>query len=153
MANEIGTLASGIFVAEFDSNTGIATISQISGWLQHNLGMLNTHIFSDFSGTDPGLEDEENAIFTQLYLAEFYKKASRSALRGVTQDTGSIVEITEGDSTVKFANKGEVGKTYRGLSRDSWAEAQRLIHAYNLYEADPRQVVGYEGGTGATGTY
>jgi hypothetical protein len=149
MANEIGTLASGIFVSEFDSDSTITSISSISGWLQHNIGLLNTYLYTDFSGTDPGLEDEENAIFTQLYLAEYYKKMSRSALRGVTQDSGSLVEVTEGDTTVRFANKGEIGKTYRGLSRDSHDEAMRLIHSYNMYEARPRQVVGYEVGTGA----
>jgi hypothetical protein len=148
MANEIGTLASGIFVSEFDSNTGIASISSISGWLQHNIGLLNTYLYSDFSGTDPGFEDEENAIFTQLYLAEYYKKLSRNALRGVVEDTNSLVEVTEGDTTVRFANKGEIGKTYRGLSRDAYSEAERLIHSYNMYEAKPRQVVGYEGTTG-----
>lgn len=142
--NEIGVLASGIWVAEFDSNTGINTIESISGWLQHNIGLLNTHIFADYSGENPGMEDEENAIFTQLYLHAYYKKLSRSALRGIISDESSIIEVEEGDSRVRFANRGEVGKTYRGLSTDAWNEAQRLIHSYNMYEASPRQVGGYE---------
>ena len=153
MANEIGTLASGIFVSEFDSDTGINTIGSISGWLDHNVGLLNTHLYTDFSGSDPGFEDEEEAIFTQLYLHQYYKKLSRSALRGVITDNGSLVEVTEGDTTVRFANKGEVGKTYRGLSRDAWDEAQRLIYAYNRYEARPRQVVGYEASSGSAVGY
>jgi len=44
-----------------------------------------------------------------------------------------------------------VGKTYRGLSRDAWDEAHKLIYAYNMYEARPRQVVGYEASIGASG--
>ena len=148
MANEIGTLASGIFVSEFDSDSTITSIASISGWLQHNIGLLNTYIYSNYSGENPGFEDEEKAIFTQLYLAEYYKRLSRSALRGVIADTNSLVEVSEGDTTVRFANKGEIGKTYRGLSRDAYDEAKKLIHAYNMYEARPRQVVGYEGDTG-----
>lgn len=146
--NEIGDLASGIFVTEFDSNTGINSISSISGWLQNNIGILNTYLYTNFSGENPGFEDEENAIFSQLYLSEHYKKLSRSALRGVTEDTGSIVELVEGDTQIRFANKGEIAKTYRGLSRDAFDRADKLIHSYNMYEARPRQVVGYEGGTG-----
>ena len=44
-------LASGIVETEFDGDTGIATVSAVSGWLFENLGRLNTHIYTDFNCT------------------------------------------------------------------------------------------------------
>ena len=45
-------LASGIVETEFDGDTGIATVSAVSGWLFENLGRLNTYIYTDFSTRD-----------------------------------------------------------------------------------------------------
>ena len=39
MPNVLEDLASGIVVTEFDSDTGIATVSAVSGWLYENLGI------------------------------------------------------------------------------------------------------------------
>jgi hypothetical protein len=146
--NEIGTLASGIFVAEFDSNTGLNSISSISGWLQNNIGALNTLIYADFSGEDPGFEDEENAIFSKLYMSVYYQKESRAALKGVTDGTNNLLEVTEGDTTVRFTNRNEVSKTYRGFARDNREELINMVGAYNMYEAKPVQVGGTEASTG-----
>jgi len=142
MSNSIGTLASSIFVSEFDSDTSLNNIISISGWLQGNIGLLNTNIYRDFSGSNPALEDEENAIFTQLYLHQYYVKQARASLRTAVSASGGLSEVTEGDTTVRFASRGEVGKTYRGIAKDCYSELQRLIHAYNMYEARPRQVGG-----------
>ena len=59
MAN-IQEIASGIFFYEFDADTGETNISMISGWLQANLGELNSLIYTDYSGasTDLGLEEQ-----------------------------------------------------------------------------------------------
>ena len=48
-------LASGIVEYEFDSDTGIATVASVSGWLHENLGKLNTYIYTDFSASAQGL--------------------------------------------------------------------------------------------------
>lgn len=140
----IGDLASGIFVNEFGSNTGNASISSISGWLTHNLGLLNTNINTVFSGTDPAFQNEEKAIFTQLYLGHYYQRQAMNALRNIVTDVNGIVEIQEGDTKVVLANKNEVSKTFRGLSRDSFEQARMLTHSYNMYESKPSQVVGWE---------
>ena len=48
MPNEPKILANSVFVNEFDSDTDMATLSVISGWFEHNLGELNTLIFTSF---------------------------------------------------------------------------------------------------------
>jgi len=151
--NEIGTLASGVWLSEFDSDTGINTIGSISGWMQQNLGLLNTLIYTDFSGTDPAMGLEESAIYSHIYLGEYYSKQSRAALKGIADDSGGLVEVTEGDTTVRFSNKNEVAKTYRGLARDHKEIIDQMVHSYNMYEAKPTQVAGYEGSTGDFSTY
>ena len=47
----VSTIATGIYRDEFDSNTGYQSLSQISGWLENNVGLLNTEIYSAFSGS------------------------------------------------------------------------------------------------------
>ena len=147
----IGDLASGIFETEFDSNTGAASISSISGWLQHNIGLLNTYLNTDFSGQDPAFEDEEKAIYTNLYMGHYYKKQALNTLRGIASDTNGLLEVTEGDTTVRLTNKNEVSKNFRAISRDYFDEAKKLIHNYTIYESKPQQIVGYEVGTGNYG--
>ena len=78
--NEFKVLANSVFVNEFDSDTDMATLSQISGWFENNIGELNTLIFTSFSGSGIGVTDsikivpenkfgyEESGIFKQLYL-------------------------------------------------------------------------------------
>ncbi len=50
MPNVLEDLASGIVVTEFDSDTGIATVAAVSGWLNENLGQVNTYLYTDFFG-------------------------------------------------------------------------------------------------------
>jgi hypothetical protein len=47
--NDFEILANTVFVNEFDSDTDMATLSQISGWFENNLGELNTVIVAEFS--------------------------------------------------------------------------------------------------------
>ena len=47
----VSTVATGIYRDEFDSDTGYQSISQISGWLENNVGLLNTQIYTAFSGS------------------------------------------------------------------------------------------------------
>jgi hypothetical protein len=55
--NEFKVLANSVFVNEFDSDTDMATLSQISGWFENNIGELNTLIFTSFSGSGIGVTD------------------------------------------------------------------------------------------------
>ncbi len=77
-------LASGIVETEFDSDTGIATVAAVSGWLFENLGKLNTYIYTDFtgngaSGTYGAIDIEAQNILKELYLNNYYNKEDSNA--------------------------------------------------------------------------
>jgi len=87
----VSTVATGIFRDEFDSDTGYESLSSISGWLENNVGLLNTQLYTAFSGSgttdgDTALQAtgtfkyEESDIFKQLYLVNYYKKKTRAVI-------------------------------------------------------------------------
>ena len=146
-------LASGIVETEFDSDTGIATVASVSGWLFENLGRLNNYIYTDFngataSGTYGVIDIEAQSILKELYLYNYYTKQSRNALRGITDSSVSgdnILSLKDGESSVSLINRNEVSKVYRGLANDSLANIERLSASYNIYQAQPRQLHGVDG--------
>ena len=142
MAN-IQEIASGIFFYEFDADTGETNISMISGWLQANLGELNSLIYTDYSGASTDLGLEEQNILKHLYLMHYYKKKSRNAIKtiGSSTPTNNVVSIRDEDSSVTFLNGNEVSKQFVILSKDHGAELNKLVHAYNSYQGKPVQVV------------
>lgn len=146
--NDFGTIASNIYYFDFDGDSSITSISAISGWLQSNLGQLNTLLYSDFSGDGSNLTLEAAVIHKELYLCNYYSKQSRNALRGILNtsslDGSNILSIKDADSSIAFVNKNEVSKVYRGLSMDSKSNIDKLVAQYNIYSAEPRQVAGIE---------
>jgi hypothetical protein len=146
-------LASGIVETEFDSDTGIATVSAVSGWLFENLGRLNTHLYTDFNGynatgTYGVIDNEAQNVLKELYLYNYYTKESRNALRGIVSSSVSgdnILALKDGESSVTFVNRNEVSKVYRGLAKDSMDNVVRLSAQYNIYQAEPRQLGGVDG--------
>jgi len=142
MAN-LQQVASGIFFYEFDADASETNISMISGWMQANLGELNNLIFTNFSGADADFLPEQANIYKQLYLGHYYKKKSRNAIKAVAGGTGNaIISIRDEDSSVTFVNSNEISKQFRTLSRDAFEEMNKLIFAYNYYQARPTQVIG-----------
>ena len=145
-----GDIATGIFDDEFDADTGYATVGSISGWLEANVGLLNTRIYSSYSGSGDfvtptgNFKFEEEAIFKQLYLKNFYVKKVRSVLRGIDNSV-DFISLREGDSMITRTNKNEIAKTYKSLSNDAEANLKDLISQYNLYNAKPLQVAGSDG--------
>jgi len=142
----ISGLANDIFVNELDS-TGV-TFTSVSGWLNENIGMLNTYLYTSFSGSDgqvSGMGLEERDIYKEMYLYHYYTKQARNTLRGIVNDTnGNIVSVRDGDNSINFVNKNEVSKTYKGFARDSYEKMLRMSQSYNSYNAAPRQVGGIE---------
>lgn len=142
-------LAHEIFTVEFGSDTSVTTFSQISGWFSTNLGLLNNLLYSNFSGSDPSLGEEEKSIFKELYLSNFYTKQARNALRGILSSSNNgdnILSVSDGDNSITFVNRNEVSKVYRGLASDSQTKLKDLIATYNSYKAEPRQLGGIEAG-------
>ena len=153
MPNHSEILANTVFVNEFDSDTDMATLAQISGWFENNLGELNTLIFTTFSGSGDGghpdqiftpkLGIEESGIYKQLYLRHFYKKKARNVLKGIDSSV-DFISLREGDSMITRTNKNEIAKTYRGMAKDAEEELEKQVYAYNFYQSRHRQVVGSE---------
>jgi hypothetical protein len=179
--NPIGALATSILDTEFDYITGSegdALLSTTSGWLAANVGMLNVLIYTKFnSGNLSALpltgaqasgwiwQPEEEAIYKQVYLQEYYNKEARKILRntvnttttsGSTTDTDyTLTEWTslrEGDTQIQrqaivlsATQKNESSRIVRGFANDATDELMRLIHNYNMYNAVPRQVAGNDG--------
>ena len=157
VAYSVHDLADEIFGNEFEYDSGYAQFYYISGWLANNVGMLNTKIYSQYS-VDNGnfiptgtFQQEERAIYKQLYLYEFYTKKTRQVLRGVDSSV-DFVTLREGDTMITRTNKNELAKTYRGLANDARDEMEKLVTSYNIYRSAPVQVAGEDGSPIFTGS-
>ena len=152
MPNVLESLASGIVTTEFNSDTGIATVANVSGWLYENLGQVNTYLYTNFSGDNAtgtyGFMDiEAQNVLKQLYLSNYYSKEARNALRGITKSSVSgdnVLSLKDGESAVTFINRNEVSKVYRGLSNDCMDKVTQMSAQYNIYQAQPRQLGGID---------
>ena len=153
MATVLEDLASGIVVTEFDGDTGIATVANVSGWLYENLGQVNTYLYTDFtgdlaSGTYGVMDIEAQNVLKELYLSNYYNKHARNALRGIVDSSVSgdnVLSLKDGESSVTFINRNEVSKVYRGLASDCMDKVTRMAAQYNIYQAEPRQLGGIDG--------
>lgn len=157
----VSTVATGIFRDEFDSDTGYASLSSISGWLENNVGLLNTQLYTAFSGSgttdgDTAIQAtgefkyEESDVFKQLYLVNYYKKKTRAVLRNIDSSV-DFITLRDGDSVITRTNKNEIAKTYRGLANDAEARLEMLIAKYNIYGSPPLQVAGLDAAATTSG--
>ena len=152
MPNVLESLASGIVTTEFDSDTGIATVASVSGWLYENLGQVNTYLYTNFSGDNATgtyeiMDIEAQNVLKELYLSNYYNKEARNALRGITKSSVSgdnVLSLKDGESAVTFINRNEVSKVYRGLANDSMDKVTQMAAQYNIYQAQPRQLGGID---------
>jgi len=178
MPNQFGQLASGIVQYEFDYITGIEAeteVSKVSGWLFNNLGELNTLLYTSFGSgwlnqesgwagaTGNYLQQEEKAIFTQIYLRDYYNKQARITLRYFTRSVINPGEfpdyemtpwttLKEGDTTIQrdaikttATARTQAARNFRYLAEVADAELQALVYKYNYYQAHPRQTAGNDG--------
>jgi hypothetical protein len=153
MPNVLEDLASGIVTTEFDSDTGIATVANVSGWLYENLGQVNTYLYTDFSGANASgtygaIDIEAQNVLKELYLSNYYNKQARNALRGIVDSNVSgdnILSLRDGESSVTFINRNEVSKVYKSMANDCMEKITQLAAQYNIYQAQPRQLGGVDG--------
>lgn len=134
-------LAKSVFQTEFLGDTGIVPESYIRAWMYANLGRLNTLINTQFSGVDAELDLEAQAIYKELYLHNYYKRQASASIKGVL-DGGDILSMRDANSSITFANRNEIAKSYKSMAEESLATAKELASKYNLYQAQPRQVLG-----------
>lgn len=157
VAYSVHDLADEIFANEFEYDSGYAQFYYISGWLANNVGLLNTKIYTQYSVENSNFvptgtfQQEERAIYKQMYLYEFYTKKTRQVLRGVDSSV-DFVTLREGDTMITRTNKNELAKTYRGLANDAREEMERLVSSYNTYQSAPVQVAGEDGSPIFTGS-
>jgi hypothetical protein len=144
--NIFGEIATEIVDEEFDYLTGseiTSEVSFVSGWLSGHIGDLNILLNQSFSGEDPELAEEEQAIFKDVYMLRYYKKKMHDTLRGIDSSV-DWQTIREGDSLVTRTNKNEVAKSWRAAAKDTESLLNEKVAKYNIYEAHPRQVVEYD---------
>ena len=147
MPNIYSIIATGIFDNEFDGNTGIATVSQISGWLSANVGGLNVLLHQNFTGEDPSIDNAASNIFSKQYMLSYNQRAARNALRGVINSStngDNILSVSDGDNKISFVNKKEVAKEFSSAAKELALEIDSLSYKYALYAATPLQVAGYD---------
>ena len=145
-ANENNPLA-------LETTTSFYNESTVGGNFQSD---INTALYTSFSGVNgevSGLLLEEQNIYKEMYLYDYYTKQTRNTIRGIADDTnGNILSVRDGDNAITFVNKNEVSKVYKGLAQDSYNALEGLIGKYNSYQASPRQVGGIESRPLTTGT-
>lgn len=141
----VHTIADSVMQTEFDYDVSAVSFWSLSGWFNENIGQLNVKINKEFfveSGIITPTGDfgiEEGTIYKQIYLCRHYNKKVRDTLRG-TESLTDFISLQEGDSRITRVNKNELAKTYRGMANDAQEELDKMVAAYNLYQASPRQV-------------
>ena len=153
--NDLGELATNIINIEFPDDTDRFPVSYVSGWLESNIGelniLLNQNFQIDASGFfEPSLCSEEETVYTELYIINYYEKLSRDVLRGITSTSSCAsdwVLLKEGDTTIQKQNKNSIARTLNTFKTDSMGRLNELVSKYNMYQASPVQVYGADGET------
>ena len=167
----IDVIAEKIFESEFYDETGTPEYiqnrkAQIAAWLETNIGHLNVLINQSYrvdfnNNVCPVFQEEEEAIFIQLYLKYYYKRQAQSILKSVssviitpgtpnqTPSMSDWTELREGDSSIRRVaqtaspqQKVQMSQAYKSFSSEAESKLKDLVHAYNMYRSSPRQVAG-----------
>lgn len=129
-------IAASIFASEFDSDTSVTSASAIEVFVSANLSVLNEKL--DEALTEDDLTETHCGIFAQMYLEKFYRAKARQAAAGYDTE---IISIKEGDTEYQGANKVEVAKNFRSMSKDATDELSRLISDYKRNRSRPQGFV------------
>lgn len=132
--------------SELDSPTDLS-IAFIHAWLRSNVGNLNNLIGTTFAvrgdngQISPELEEDEMAIFMQMYLIHHYDKKIQSNLGASAVD--SVIEVVDSiGGRVRLLNKNEIARSYIQIRKDTQIYLNNLVNLYKLNRAVPLQVVG-----------
>jgi transcription initiation factor TFIIIB Brf1 subunit/transcription initiation factor TFIIB len=92
------------------------------------------------AGVVTAIGQEESAIFKKMYFIHDYEKKLRSVVGAASLD--AIVQISDLGTTIRKVNKNEVGKTFSQIKKQEVEELYKMISAYKISAAAPRQVAG-----------
>lgn len=125
------------------------SIPPIAFWVRTNIGALNTLINETFSISEPSLEIinsdgvisiDAAAVLKRLYDVNYYQKKYLANLTTMSSDL--LIEVTDGNRTVRRINRNEVGKTILEAKSQTQKNLSDLVTAYKLSKAAPRQIAG-----------
>jgi uncharacterized protein YkvS len=129
------------------------SIAAISFWVRSHIGDLNNHIHANYGINETTYEIEqeiggekviigsgESSILKKMYIVHYYDIKIRYNIGAAATDT--VIEVSDGGSSVRKINKNEVIKSLTSLKRQEYEELQRLISAYKISKSGPRQVAG-----------
>jgi hypothetical protein len=127
-------IANNIF-EELGSPTG-CQVSFINSWLINNIGDLNVKLGTDlsFTGLVTGLNTEQAVIHKLLFNHYYY---GRQAQMNLGANGYSIMQIREGDSSVRVVTKTELAKEYTALQKQTASEIEKSLKLYRLNVALP----------------
>lgn len=145
---------------EIGSPTDVS-IASVSFWIRANIGTLNNSINTSFEIENVTLEIiqkekevrveigiEESSILKKMYLVHDYDRKLRTIIGAASWD--AILEINDAGTSIRKANKNEIGKTLAQAKKEELLQLNTLINAYKSRLSNPKQVAGddtVEGGT------
>lgn len=98
-----------------------------------------------------GMKKEESSILIEMYMANYYRKMVRNAMRTLdgsslaSESSFAFKSIREGDSVIEghpIKEKQSVVAEYKGLELESRKNVKSLAHSYNMFQSKPGQVFG-----------
>lgn len=141
MCESIGILASGVF--EDLNSPATTSVVAISGWLISNVGRLNTLLNTNYEVISgciaPELGLEEQAIYREVFTVKYYDRQVQANLGAAAYDA-SIVQVTEGNRTIRITDRNELAKSFVSLRRDAQGTLSDLIALYKINRSQARQV-------------
>lgn len=120
----------------------------IEQWLKDNIGQLNNLTRNSISVADNGSFDpeitvDESVIFKTIFYIWWYDKQIRNLLNGITSSrSNSILSLKDGDSEIKFTNRNEMAKVWRGMKNDQEKALMEMINRYNQNRSTPSAIYG-----------
>lgn len=119
------------------------SICFVSGWLMDssNLGDLNNRLSTSFSITGscitPDFGPEEESIYSQIYVWQFYNSMALSALA----NGGSFwTNLAEGDSKISRDSPANISKAYMAMNVNAERTLRQAVHDYKLRISVPQSV-------------
>lgn len=142
MASEyLGVLSSGIW-DDLSQPTG-----QPPAYIQAKLvspayvGKLNNLISTCYiaitGNIDPDLGEAEQGIYLSMYEMDYFTTKLNQTLAGLNP---GIVELREGDSTIRFTNPVEQAKVYKEMQRQLSEQLFWQVSAYRGHAGQPSAV-------------